>query len=196
MITTGTVTDTSSFEADFDRWTTGGMDRSFTRKVGNTPYSSTGPSSAADGSYYVYAFSANNYNLDFDLEKTFPAGQELYGIAFQYHMYGSSMGSAVLESSATGTSWASLWSKSGNIGNQWNQATVYALGGSDQTMLRFTYTSGSSFTGDFALDDIQLGDCLTVGCSASPNSDCMVPGGTCDPATGRCAAYADGTTCE
>ena len=75
-------------------------------------------SSAADGSYYVYAHAYNNYNLDFDLEKTFTAGQELYGIAFQYHMYGSYMGSAVLESSATGTSWASLWSKSGNIGNQ------------------------------------------------------------------------------
>ena len=128
--------------------------------------------------------------------------QELYGIAFQYHMYGATMGSAVLESSATGTSWASLWSKSGNMGDQWNQATVYALG-SGQTMLRFTYTgsswdprSGSSATGDFALDDIQIGDCLTVGCSASPNSACMVPGGTCDPATGRCAAYADGTTCD
>ena len=88
MIMTGTVTDTSSFESDFDGWTTGGMDRSFTRKVGSTPSSSTGPSSAADGSYYVYAHAYYNYNLDFDLEKTFPAGQELYGIAFQYHMYG------------------------------------------------------------------------------------------------------------
>ena len=81
------------------------------------------------------------------------------------------------------------------MGNQWNQATVYALG-SGQTMLRFTYTSGGSYTGDFALDDIQIGDCLTVGCSASPSSGCMVPGGTCDPATGRCAVYADGTTCD
>ena len=196
MILAGVVMDTSSFESDFDGWTTGGMDRSFTRDAYGTPSSYTGPSSAADGSYYVYAEANYNYNLDFDLEKTFPAGQELYGIAFQYHMYGSSMGSAVLESSATGTSWASLWSQSGNMGNQWNQATVYALGGSGQRILRFTYTSGSSYTGDFALDDIQIGDCLTVGCSASPNSACMVPGGTCDPATGRCAAYADGTTCE
>ena len=196
MIMAGFVMGTSSFESDFDGWTTGGMDRSFTRWSGSTPTGSTGPWSAADGSYYVYAETSGYYYMDFDLYKAFPAGQELYGIAFQYHMYGSSMGSAVLESSATGTSWASLWSKSGNMGNQWNQATVYALGGSGQTMLRFTYTSGSSWSGDFALDDIQLGDCLTVGCSASPNSDCMVPGGTCDPATGRCAAYADGTTCE
>ena len=34
---------------------------------------------------------------------------------------------------------------------------------SGQTMLRFTYTSGASYTGDFALDDIQLGDCLLWG---------------------------------
>ena len=80
--------DTSSFESDLDGWTTGGMDRSFWRNVGSTPYSSTGPSSAADGSYYVYALAYNNYNLDFDLDKAFSAGQELYGIAFQYHMYG------------------------------------------------------------------------------------------------------------
>ena len=187
----------TSFEMGWDGWITGGMDQPFTRLSGATASSATGPSSAADGSFYVYAetSSPNNPSVNFDLEKTFPTGQELYGIAFQYHMYGATMGSAVLESSATGTSWASLWSQSGNIGTQWNQATVYAQG-SGQTMLRFTYTSGGSYTGDFALDDIQIGDCLTVGCSASPNSICMVPGGTCDPATGRCAAYADGTTCD
>ena len=113
-------------------------------------------------------------------------------------MYGNGMGSAVLESSADGTTWGSLWSMSGNKGNQWLQATVYA-GSSDQMMLRFTYTSGTgsqSWQGDFALDDIQIGDCLTVGCSAAPNLPCMVPSGTCDSATGMCAVYADGTTCD
>ena len=197
MITTGTVTDTSSFESDFDGWITPTIhgDLPFTLATAGTPSVGTGPSSAAVGTGYIHAETSGQNNQIFDLEKSFPTGQELYGVAFQYHMYGATMGSAVLESSATGTSWASLWSKSGNMGDQWNQATVYALG-SGPTMLRFTYTSGSSYWGDFALDDIQIGDCLTVGCSASPNSDCMVPGGTCDPATGRCAAYADGTTCE
>ena len=109
------------------------------------------------------------------------------------------MGSVILESGVPGAAggnavWTPIWSKSGNLGDQWNQALVFAQ--QSPTMLRFTYTSGSSYTGDFALDDIQLGDCLTVGCSASPNSACMVPGGSCDHASGRCAAYADGTTCE
>ena len=199
MITTGTVTDTSSFESGFDGWTTGGMDDPFLRTSGSTPVRAmgygTGPTGAAVGSYYVYAHANYNQNDKFDLQKTFPAGQELYGIAFQYHMYGSYAGYGVLESSADGTSWASLWSKSSNLGDQWNQATVYALG-SGQTMLRFTYTNQAHYLGDFALDDIQLGDCLTVGCSATPNSPCILPGGTCDIATGRCSVVPDGTPCD
>ena len=151
---TGLVTDTSSFEAGLDGWTTGGMDRPFMRRSGSASTSVTGPSSAADGSYYVYAHADWNYNQNFDLEKTFPTGQELYGVAFQYHMYGADMGSAVLESSATGTNWASLWSKSGDQGNQWLQATVYAGGG--QTMLRYTCVRAQRAGGVTSCDESQL----------------------------------------
>ena len=154
MIMTGIVTDTSSFEWDLDGWTTGGMDRPFTRKSWSTPSYNTGPRNAADGSYYLYAHSESNYNQNFDLEKTFPAGQELYGVAFQYHMYGADMGSAVLETSADGTSWASLWSKSGDQGNQWLQATVYAGGG--QTMLRYTCVRAQRAGGVTSCDESQL----------------------------------------
>ena len=71
---------------------------------------------------------------------------------FQYHMYGDTMGSATLEA-YTGTIWVSAWTQSGNLGNAWRQASVTVAGGA--TMLRFKYTAGSSYTGDFALDDIQ-----------------------------------------
>ena len=128
------ITDMSSFESGMDGWANVGS-RFFFRKVGSTTSSGTGPPSAADGSYYVYAETSNNYNKNFELEKTFPPGQSLYGIAFQYHMYGATMGSVVLESSADGTSWLNLWSKSGNLGNQWLQAAVYADKG--QKMLRY-----------------------------------------------------------
>ena len=181
-----------------DGWVTPVNNLPFTRDSSGTSSSNTGPSTGADGSvWYMYAeTSSPNYPTGtFDMQKTFPAGQELYGVAFQYHKYGDTMGSAVLESSADGTTWSNLWSKSGNLGNQWNQASVYAVS-SGQTMLRFTYTSGSSFTGDLALDNIQLGDCLTVGCSSSPNSPCIVPDGTCDIATGRCSVVPDGTPCD
>ena len=85
----------------------------------------------------------------FYLQKAFPGGQELYGIAFQYHMYGATVGTAILECSVDGTSWESLWSQSGNLGDQWLQALVYATGG--QTMLRFTYVSDG---GKFGVWDI------------------------------------------
>ena len=140
MTMTGSILiDMSSFETDLNGWTTGGMDQPFVRLSGSTRSWSTGPQGATDGSYYVYAETSGQYGKKFDLQKTVPVGQELYGVAFQYHMYGSTMGSAILETSADGTNWVSLWSKSGDQGNQWLLATVYA--GSGQTMLRYTCVS-------------------------------------------------------
>ena len=139
MIMAGIITGTSSFETDLDGWTTGGMDQPFLRWAVNTPNPNTGPQGATDGSYYMYAETSGLGRTKFHLQKGFPEGQELYGVAFQYHMYGSTMGSAILETSADGTSWVSLWSKSGDQGNQWLLATVYA--GSGQTMLRYTCVS-------------------------------------------------------
>ena len=152
---------TSSFETDFDGWTPAPSSTSFLRISGTTPTSYTGPSGAADGTYYVYAEASSNANTNFGLQKTLPAGEVLNGVSFQYHMYSGSwyssgMGSVVLESSADGSSWATLWSMSGNQGDQWNQALVFA--GNNQKMLRFTYTTLSSYYyayGDFALDDIR-----------------------------------------
>ena len=135
------ATFTSGFETGFDGWATGTTGRlPFVLGTGSTPSTATGPGNAAAGSGYVFVeTSGSNRNKVFDLEKTVPAGHELGGISFQYHMYGKDMGSAVLESSADGTTWTNLWSQSGNLGDQWHQATVQASGG--QTMLRFTYVS-------------------------------------------------------
>ena len=191
LVETGIVDDTSSFETDFDEWTTGNgvHSRPFTRYSGSTPSIATGPQGAASGSHFVYAETSGQVQYptssqSFDLRKTFPEG-ELYGIAFQYHMYGVNMGSAVLESSADGTSWVSLWSKAGQQSSSWLWATAFPESG--HTILRYTYvpnrlvsrhatnqcnhpvalryTSGPSALGDFALDDIRIGDCSIVGCS-------------------------------
>jgi hypothetical protein len=70
------------------------------------------------------------------MEKTYP-GQEVYGIKFQYHMYGSTIGSAYLASSADGASWTGLWSKAGDMGDQWLQAVAYAAG-PGHNILRFS----------------------------------------------------------
>ena len=140
---------TSSFEADFDGWTTS----TFLRKAGSTSSSATGPQGAAVGSYYAYCeTSSPNYpSKYFDMSKTVTAGS-VSGLSFQYHMYGYHMGTATLEAYA-GTSWVSAWTKSGNRGTAWQHASVTVASGA--TSLRFKYTGGSSYTGDFALDDIQ-----------------------------------------
>ena len=133
----GMIMHASSFETNFDGWTTGGMDRPFFRWTGSTATPATGPSAAAIGSFYLVALTSDGDTvfsfMNFDLEKTFPVGQTLYGVSFQYHMHGSSIGSVVLESSVDASSWASLWSKSSDQGDQWLQATVYA--GSGQTLV-------------------------------------------------------------
>ena len=132
-----TVDLTSGFETGYDGWTTGDMDEPFHRHSGSTVTPYTGPSAAAGGIYYMYANTDGvGVNSNFDLQKMFPAGQDLCGITFQYHMYGDYMGSVVLESSINEQNWVQLWSKSGNMGNQWFQATAYASSG--QNMLRFT----------------------------------------------------------
>ena len=140
---------TSSFEADFDGWTTS----TFLRKVGSTTSTSTGPPSAAVGSYYVYCeTSAPNFpSANFDMSRIVTVGS-VSGLTFQYHMYGAAMGTATLEA-YTGAGWISAWTKSGNLGNAWQQASVTVASGT--TMLSFKYTGESSYTGDFALDDIQ-----------------------------------------
>ena len=102
---------------------------------------------------YCETSSPNSYYKYFDMSKTVTAGS-VSGLDFQYHMYGSTMGTATLEA-YTGTSWVSAWTKSGNHGNAWQHASVTVASGA--TSLRFKYTGGSSYTGDFALDDIRDG---------------------------------------
>ena len=132
---------TSSFESDFGGWTTGsGSLLSFEREDGGTPsrVHGTGPSGAFDGNYYVYCEpDGGNYPYKtFDLKRTFSAGGFCGQIVFRYHMYGTHIGLVFLQSSTDGNSWNLLWSKSGNEGDSWKQATVDVL--TYQTQLRFT----------------------------------------------------------
>jgi len=144
---------TQSQDDDFD-WTT---------RSGSTPSSNTGPSGAAEGSYYVYMESSSpNYSNKrailispcFDL-----SGTDYAQVSFKYHMYGAStMGSLKLEiSTDNGSTWTTLWSKSGNQGNQWYTAELNLdnyTGGTIQ--LRFNGITGTTWQGDMAVDAFYL----------------------------------------
>jgi hypothetical protein len=164
---------TEGFENTLGGWSQSTADDiDWTINANGTPSSNTGPSSASQGSYYIYVeASSPNYPSKrailnspcFDL-----SGMTSPSFDFDYHMYGASdMGTIDLEASTDdGNTWTSIWNESGNKGNQWNSASVdlsaYA-GGTVQ--LRFNRFVGSTWQADIAIDNINLSEPAVPTCS-------------------------------
>ncbi|PQJ32150.1 peptidase S8 [Nonlabens arenilitoris] len=152
------------YETGLGGWSQGtGDDFDWTRRSGSTPSSNTGPSSASQGSFYMYveASAPNNTSKTtyfnspcFDLTTLNSAT-----MSFKYHMYGiASMGSLTLQASIdNGSSWSALWSRAGNQGNAWLTASIdlSPYTGND-VQLRFVGTTTNQWQGDIAIDDIAL----------------------------------------
>nr|WP_321229456.1 immunoglobulin-like domain-containing protein [uncultured Psychroserpens sp.] len=152
------------FESGFGAWTQStGDDFNWTRRSGATPSSNTGPSSANEGSQYVFMESSSpNYSTKrailvspcFNL-----TGQNQATLTFKYHMYGaSSMGSLNLAiSTDDGSSWTTLWTRSGNQGNSWQDASIDLSSYSGNSVqLRLDGTTGTTWQGDMAVDAISI----------------------------------------
>ncbi|MFY7672213.1 trypsin-like peptidase domain-containing protein [Tenacibaculum sp. MEBiC06402] len=156
-----------SFESN-DGWTqVTGDDGNWVRDASGTPSSGTGPSSGANGSFYMFLEASTNGSTGqigsnatailqspcFDL-----SGLSSATFSFSNHMYGTSVGSLRLEASTNGTTWTSLWSNSGNKGNQWNSESVNlsAYLGQSEVRLRFVGTTGTSWSSDIAIDNLSL----------------------------------------
>lgn len=154
------------FEGTTGGWTQdSGDDLDWTVRSGTTPSNNTGPSSAIQGSNYIYVEASGN-GTGYPNKRasiTSPCF-DLNGIAsasfnFQYHMFGATdMGTIDLEiSNDEGVSWTSIWSQSGNQGNQWNSQSVsldaYVGGG---IQLRFNRFVGGTWQADIAIDDVAI----------------------------------------
>lgn len=155
-----------SFEAGWGDWYNEGADDfDWTRKSGSTPTSYTGPSSAGDGTYYL--FTECDYHLpskvaNFICNFDFTSISEPV-ITFGYHMYGSEMGSLRMDV-FDGTTWNnSVWSAVGqqhiSSGAEWSNPTIdlSAYGGMSDIKLRFRGTTGNQSyhdRGDMAIDNI------------------------------------------
>lgn len=158
---------TESFESN-DGWTqAGGDDGNWVRNSGSTPSNTTGPTSAVDGSFYMFLeASTNNSPGQIGSNATAILESPCFDLTgatgavfnFQNHLYGTNIGSLSLDvSNDQGGSWSSVWSLSGNQGNQWNQVSVDLTSYAGQTInLRFVGTTGSSWRSDIAIDDIEL----------------------------------------
>ncbi|WP_462253284.1 S8 family serine peptidase [Ekhidna sp.] len=148
-------------------WTqAGGDDGDWYRTNTNTPSNNTGPTSAVEGSYFLFLEASTNNSpgqignnataiLESDCFDLSSASSATF--SFQNHLFGSNVGSLSLELSVDDQTWSSLWSLSGNQGNQWNAVDVnldaYAGG---VVRLRFVGTTGNGWSSDIAIDDLSL----------------------------------------
>lgn len=168
-----------SFESGFGLWTQSTTDNmNWTRKSGNTTSSSTGPSDAVNGSYYLYTEATGNSNKTAILESpvfSYPIASSI-DISFRYHMYGSNMGSLALEVSIdNGLSWLELYYQSGDQGNSWGTVSIDIVQElcldvlSSDMQLRFKGTTGSGFRSDMAIDYFRIEN-VTYGSPPVPSS--------------------------
>lgn len=148
-------------------------DFDWTRRSTATPSNNTGPNSAPVGTYYkhIEASGQNNPTKTANLYSPYfrlPNNNTLANISFSYHMWGASMGSLKLQVSTNwGATWVTIWSRGGDQGNAWQQASVSINNyiNVDGAQFRFNGTTGTSFTGDMAIDHIRISE-------AAPNNNC------------------------
>jgi hypothetical protein len=83
-------------------------------------------------------------------------------IQYNYHMYGSSMGTLALEMREGNGPWTQMWSMSGDQGDQWYQHFIdlSPYNNGDNIMFRFIMTVGgpTNFYNDAAIDAIYVGE--------------------------------------
>ncbi|MEQ3691531.1 MAG: M4 family metallopeptidase [Flavobacterium sp.] len=152
------------FENTLGAWTQDSADDfDWIVDANGTPSSNTGPSSASQGTYYIYVeASSPNYSNKKTILKSPCFNLTSVPSAtfnFKYHMYGAStMGALKLEASTNnGTSWTEIWSKSGNQGNSWLTANVNLASYIGNTVqLRFVGSTATTWQGDIAVDDVSL----------------------------------------
>ncbi|WP_339622746.1 immunoglobulin-like domain-containing protein [uncultured Winogradskyella sp.] len=166
---------TEGFEGAIGTWSQSTTDDlNWLVDAGGTPSANTGPSSAVQGSDYIFV-EASVQGTGYPDKRAiitspcFDLGALTSPIfSFKYHMFGASdMGSIALEvSDDDGASWTSLWSQTDNQGNQWLNVDLDVSVYAGRTIqLRFNRFVGSTWQADIAIDDVQLFEPLAATCT-------------------------------
>jgi len=186
----------SGFSGDCAIWfDEQGDDFNWKRKSGRTPSGSTGPSSAADQSYYMYieTSSPRRQGQEAVLSSVPLTVTGPTALKFKYHMYGRTTGSLKVKVNGQ-----VMFDESGNKGNTWLDGQVDLPGGGGTDVITFVGIRGSSYTGDIAIDALEfvslgptppptpapptpMAVVVTVGRSTS-NTKCVSAGGVFCPA--------------
>ncbi len=140
-------------------------DLNWTIDSNGTPSNGTGPSSAIEGSSYIYVEASGNgsgfpnkkailTSPCFDLSSLSTAS-----LGFKYHMQGDAVGSLSVEASTdNGVTWINIFGKSGSQGSSWNTADIdLSAYRATPVQLRFTAITGTSWQGDITIDDVGVG---------------------------------------
>jgi hypothetical protein len=161
---------------------------SFRSNTGTTTSGSTGPNGDATTGNGVYLYTeasgaaaaaiAELYSPLIDL-----SGQTNPEVKFAYHMYGSGIDSLNLDIN-DGSGWTNLMFIQGQQqtanADPWRDTSVNIASYSGLIQVRFRVTHGSGFTGDVALDDVEIGEPILN--DAEVNA-LLVAGGCGDSAT-------------
>ncbi|XP_078334103.1 MAM and LDL-receptor class A domain-containing protein 1-like [Crassostrea virginica] len=156
----------------------------WTRQSGSTSSSNTGPSSdhtyGTSAGHYMY-IEASSPARPGQLARLFtpkyPAVNQDQCLQFYYHMYGSQIGKLNVKLRLNNALGSTIWSKSGNQGNQWSiaQVTLQNIQINTPTyQVAFEGVRGTGFLSDIAIDDVSI-----------VNGTCQSPG-SCDFEKGRC----------
>lgn len=156
-----------SFETG-EGWTqASGDDGDWYRSSSSTPSSGTGPTAASDGSFYLFLEAStngspgqigNNASAVLISPCVDLSGESTATLSFDNHMYGTSIGTLVVDATTDDNTWTNVWSDpGGSQGNQWNEVSVsldaYAGG---TVKLRITGTTGNGWSSDIAIDNISI----------------------------------------
>ncbi len=148
-----------SFETGIGDWVQSEVDgMDWTWDSAGTPSTGTGPTAAQDGTYYLYTEASGFTSLSGQLTCWFDlTTSSLPELSFYYHMYGAAMGSLKLQASIDGTNWDTLFTKTGDQGNAWAQATAdLSTYAGQYVQLKFDGTTGTSFTSDITIDNVTI----------------------------------------
>ncbi|CAG2239910.1 HSPA1s [Mytilus edulis] len=158
-------------------------DFQWTYKSGSTTSGGTGPSSAYEGTQYVYTEASSPRGQGdtavLSTVNTMLAGTSSYCLQFYLHMYGNP-GTMEVKFGNRGSSSSSVWSESADQGNQWVFHQVELPPSFADPVIFFEAIRGSSYKGDVALDSVKL----SLGQCASGPSPCATNpcnnGGSCN----------------
>ncbi|XP_071486324.1 MAM and LDL-receptor class A domain-containing protein 1-like [Diadema antillarum] len=142
--------------------------------TGTTPSIETGPSSDHTTGLGSYIYLESSVGVAGDtiglISPIAPPGS--YCVEFWYHMYGATIGTLNVyiqnNQSSTGLP---VWTRSGSLGNSWTRGSIQIV---DIYSFEVIYEAvrGSSFTGDIALDDLDL---YEGQCQAAHECDFQAP---------------------